>query len=67
MCLSSSPKAPTPAPALPEAAVAPAAADAPNAAKRSAKKRKAGSGTVLTGARGLTDEASTAQNTVLGG
>lgn len=71
MCIGrKTPKAPTPAAPLPEAAVAPEPpkpGEAPGQAKRADKKRKAGSGTLLTGPRGLTDKATTESNTLLGG
>lgn len=67
MCMGSAPKAPTPPPALPEAPTAPdPSGDLGSADAR--RKSKAGvAGTILTGARGLSDTTTTgAGKTLLG-
>lgn len=63
MC--SSPKAPTPPPRLPEAPTPPSAG-ASGAAANNRKKRTQSSSTILTGPQGVTDQANTAQKTLLG-
>lgn len=69
MCISS-PKAPAPAPVLPEAPVAPEASGLAQAeADRRRRAAAAGGGTtstILTGSRGVQNGAQTAQKTLLG-
>lgn len=66
MC--STPKAPKPPPMLPEAPrLADTSASAgSNAAQDTARRRRGAGGTILTGSRGVTDGAATAQKTLLG-
>ncbi len=73
MCIGSTPKAPTPAAALPDAAVAPTApsggAGGSGAADRRRRAAAGGTGTtstILTGPRGVQDSAATASKTLLG-
>lgn len=71
MCIGSSPKAPTPPPRAPEAAVAPQVATTPSrrTGDDESRRRRAGgtgAGTILTGSRGVQDGAATAPKTLLG-
>lgn len=69
MCLSS-PKAPTPPPAAPAAPVAADPSKSPASGDRrraDAKRGASRSGTLLTGARGLVEPATTNTKTLLGG
>lgn len=68
MCMST-PSAPTPPPALPEAPVAPkteARRGAPDDQRRRAAAGQAGTSTILTSSRGITNGAQTATKTLLG-
>ena len=70
MCIGSTPKAPAPAPRLPEAPRTPdpTTADAmtTDERRRRAAAGQSGRSTILTSARGVTNGAQTAQKTLLG-
>jgi len=71
MCLSSTPKAPTPPPALPEAPVAPDVASSMSNMDADKRRRANAAGgnttsTLLTGSRGLTGGANVSTKTLLG-
>lgn len=71
MCMGSTPKAPEPAPKLPEAPVTPKT-DADSASMTADERRrrtaagKSQTSSILTGPRGVTDGAQTATKTLLG-
>lgn len=68
MCIGGSPRAPAPAPALPEAPRPPDVTPGTTQADRD-RRRRAGTGraaTILTGPRGVQDGAATGAKTLLG-
>lgn len=65
MCMGSAPKAPTPAPKLPEAPVTPDA-DASLAGTAESRRRTQAASTILTSARGLGTTSTGAGKTLLG-
>ena len=70
MCIGSSPKAPTPPPAIPEAPRAPDVGASESAAARDKRRRAASTGegrsTILTSSRGVQEGAATMTKTLLG-
>lgn len=65
MCVSS-PKAPTPPPALPEAPTTPDTTTGETTGDRDKRRRRASTSTILTSTRGVQNGAATAQKTLLG-
>ncbi len=68
MCIGGSPRAPAPAPRLPEAPTPPVTDTGATTAERD-RRRRAGAGrasTILTGPRGVTEGAATGAKTLLG-
>lgn len=67
MCLGGSPSAPPPPPRLPEAPRTPDASASVSSTSEARRKAAVGlSGTILTGARGITETAPTGAKTLLG-
>lgn len=68
MCMGSTPRAPAPPPKAPEAPTMPNTTGGPGTAESDRRRRLAAgsSSTILTGSRGVTENATTATKTLLG-